>query len=802
MFTTKRRLLSSAAIALVSLASPAVAQVASGASAAGDATAPVSQAVPTSPNNTAETGEIIVTAQKRTERLNDVPMSIAAASSQQLQSRGVVNTDDLMKIVPGFSFQKSNYGLPVYYIRGVGFSDTTLGVSPAVTVYVDQVPLPFSPMARGAILDLERVEVLKGPQGTLFGQNSTGGAVNYIAAKPTKDLAAGMSLTVGRFDQVDAEAYVSGPITSTLSARLAIRHEYQGDWQRGYTNGDTIGSKDFTNGRLLLDWNPSTTAHFEFQANAWQDRSDTQQPQWISFTVNTPVAAGGRPISFPLDTFPAAPHNNRDAAWDPGKDFRRNDRFYQFSLRGDIDLSDAVKLTSITSYAHLDEELPQDFDATTYPADHTLILGTVKSFSQELRLSGDIGERVKWMAGGNYQHDKVDEFFTFDPVTNSASNIGPFTWNSYNIINNQNIKTAGGFGSVDYKLTDNLTIQGSGRYTKQWRDFEGCIRDDGNGQIATAFSFLSTLLSGRPQTILPGQCSTLSGATGAPVPIVRGKLDQHNFSWRGSVNWKPSRDTLLYVNVTKGYKAGSFPTLPAALDNQYTPVTQESVLAYEAGTKIDLFNRKLTIDAAGFYYDYLNKQLLGYRLVQPFGALPSLVSIPKSRVTGAELNVTVLPVRGFRLSLSGTYLDTKVRRDPINPIGAFGTPGSFVGQSFPYTPRWQGTADAEYRFDLSGQTRAFVGGSVTARSQTKGALFNGTGAAAILERQLIINGYALVDLRAGLEASDQSWRIELWGRNVTNQFYSVNSTHTADYTYRFTGMPATFGVTLKYNFHQ
>ncbi len=130
-------------------------------------------------------GEIVVTAQKRNERLSDVPMSITAASSEQLESRGIANTDDLAKLVPGFTFQKSNYGLPIYYIRGVGFSDTTLGVSPAVTVYVDQIPLPFSPMSRGAILDLERVEVLKGPQGTLFGQNSTGGAINYIAARPT-----------------------------------------------------------------------------------------------------------------------------------------------------------------------------------------------------------------------------------------------------------------------------------------------------------------------------------------------------------------------------------------------------------------------------------------------------------------------------------------------------------------------------------------------------------------------------------------------------------------------------------------
>lgn len=745
--------------------------------------------------------EIIVTAQKRSERLRDVPMSISAASSEQLQSRGIASTEDLQKLVPGFSFQKSNYGLPIFYIRGVGFSDTTLGVSPAVTVYLDQVPLPFSPMARGAVLDLERVEVLKGPQGTLFGQNSTGGAINYIAAKPTDKLAAGFTLTAGRFDQVDAEAYLSGPISDTLSARVAVRREYQGDWQRNYINGDTTGSKDFTNGRLILDWKPSNGARFEFQASGWKDRSDSQQPQFISYTVNKPASEGGRPPSFPTDSFPAAPHDSRAAAWDPGVDFRRDDRFYQFSLRGDIDLGPTTTLTSLTSYGDLRTDLPQDFDATIYPADRTRITGSIKSFSQELRVSGELGERIKWMVGGNYQHDKVKELFLFDPSTNSSSGIGgPLVWSSYQIRNDQDIETKSGFASLDYKLTDTLTAQASLRYTKQDRSFNGCTKDDGNGEIATAFSFLSSLLSGSAQSIAPGQCITLSAATGLPLPTVTGNLDEDNLSWRASLNWKPTPDTMLYANITKGYKAGSFPTLPAALDSQYTPIPQESVLAYEAGAKFGLLDRKILIDAAAFYYDYRQKQLLGYLNIPPFGPLPNLVSIPKSRIVGAEASVTLLPISGLRLSLGGTFLDTKVQSDPVNPTGAFGSSGSFVGESFPFTPRWQGTADAEYRFALSGGTDMFLGASATGRTKTQGTLFNGTGATAALEQQLVMKGYALLDLRAGLEAADGSWRLELWGRNVTNRFYSNNSVHSADYTFRFTGMPATYGVTLKYNF--
>src|SRR6266481_7504008 len=137
----------------------------------GYSTQALAQSVPSDKSQTAAVSleEIIVTAEKRSERLQDVPMSITAATGDQLKSLGVTSADDLAKVVPGFSAQKSAYGLPVYFIRGVGFFDTTLGVSPAVTVYTDQIPLPFAPMSRGAVLDLERVEVLKGPQGTLFG---------------------------------------------------------------------------------------------------------------------------------------------------------------------------------------------------------------------------------------------------------------------------------------------------------------------------------------------------------------------------------------------------------------------------------------------------------------------------------------------------------------------------------------------------------------------------------------------------------------------------------------------------------
>ena len=167
--------------------------------------------------------EVVVTAQKRADNINDVPLSIATASGADLLKRGIDDPTQLEALVPGFSYQKSSYGVPVFSLRGVGFYDTTQGVTPAVAVYVDEIPLPYSAMTRGAALDVERVEGIKGPQGTLFGQNSTGGAINYIAAKPTDTFEYGTYLDYGRFDATSAAGFVSGALSDTVRARAAVR---------------------------------------------------------------------------------------------------------------------------------------------------------------------------------------------------------------------------------------------------------------------------------------------------------------------------------------------------------------------------------------------------------------------------------------------------------------------------------------------------------------------------------------------------------------------------------------------------
>jgi outer membrane receptor protein involved in Fe transport len=184
-------------------------------------TAPADAAPPAA--EAAGVGDIVVTARKKQESSNAVGMSINAITGDTLAQQGIMNTADLVKAVPGFNYTRSTYGTPVFTLRGIGFNETTLAAAPPVSVYVDEVPLPYSIMTQGVALDVQRVEVLKGPQGTLFGQNSTGGAINYIAAKPTKTLEAGADASFGRFDSFNGSAFLSGPLTDNLRGRIAVR---------------------------------------------------------------------------------------------------------------------------------------------------------------------------------------------------------------------------------------------------------------------------------------------------------------------------------------------------------------------------------------------------------------------------------------------------------------------------------------------------------------------------------------------------------------------------------------------------
>ena len=824
----------SAAVTLSGLlfAFPATLLVAIGDATAADAesTAAVptqSAASPTStppPEATAGTlQEVIVTAQKRKQSINDVGMAITALGAEQLSAQGVNGIADLTKIEPSFVVSNSSYGSPVYSIRGVGYNEKSLAASPAVSVYVDEVPYAYPALTKAATLDLSRVEVLKGPQGTLFGQNATGGAINYIAAKPSDKAESGVELTYGRFGSVDVNGFMSGPLSDTVKARVAFDTTHGGAWQQSVTTGAMLGNADTAKGRILLDWDPISTLHFALNVNAWTDKSDSLAAQLQKAnpedTYVIPELVGNPAVQSQLINLVSrivnspVVQNDQAADWNTGTEPMLDERFYQTALRGEFSITPDMELTSITSYENYHQnDLVMNAGIALNNNDEQMV-GSINSFSQELRLSGRAFDNaLNWLGGLDYADDRVIEHnignlpestpaYAFTPL-----GLPPFS--SIGIFGSSDAKTKAAFGNVEYKVLPELSVHGGVRYTQSDINFNGCLYNT-DQNFADGLQIIQGAVKGAGNIIPtgPGQCETLDSKFN-PGMVVE-SLDQNNVSWRFGPDWHITPDQLLYASVSKGYKAGSFPVLPGTGAIQFAPATQESVLAYEAGYKGELLQHTLQLDVSYFHYDYRDKQLLG-RILDPagvFGVIDGLVNVPKSTEDGAELAATWQPVSGLSFKLSGTYLDARVTGlfttyDPYT-----GVLTNFNGYSLPNTPKWIGNLSTQYEWTLTSNLLASVGADYRYQTATESAFVSKADyapgaqyAPGYTPGSLAISPYGVVDLHAGFGASDNRWNVTFWGKNVTDKYYWTQAFHVYDTTVRYTGMPATYGVTFAYRF--
>jgi outer membrane receptor protein involved in Fe transport len=768
-----------------------------------------------------EIQEVVVTAQKRGENINSVGLAITAATGEQLVQQGVTVVSDLVKLEPSLQFSQTQNGTPVYSLRGIGYFEQSLSATPTVSIYQDEVPFAFPVMSGGVLLDLERVEILKGPQGTLYGQNATGGAVNFIAAKPTKDLHAGVDLSVARFNENHVSGFISGPLSPTLSARLSASNDGGGAWQLSRTRDGKLGDKDKQAVRLLLEWKPGNNFKANLNLNGWWDKSDTQAGQLVGFRFQAPANVGAAsfipaaPGTAEFASYPTAiqgllrepinPTNARQADWAPASRPRNDMRYLQASVRLDYELSDTTGLTSITNYADFKELNFVDVTGNGIAATHAaLIDGKVKSFSQELRLRGEFAGRGHWLIGANYARDKSNEVDTVDElgsVSYSTVGFGLAPFFGFGAINSVDAKTYSVFANADYKITDTLQLNTGIRYTKSEQSLDGCSTSKFDS-VNFLQAFVSSLFSGNPQApVTAGTCVTLGPPPTYSLGNTHNDLNESNVPWRVGINWTPIEQTLFYATVSKGFKAGSSPALGAAKFDQLTPVTQEALLAYEVGVKSLLVNRTLQLNAAVFHYDYTNKQQLGRDNIVPYGVVQKLINIPKSTLDGAEVSVVWRPVEGLTLDGAVTYLKSKVTSDFFNagpyPVGT--TTINFRGEPFPFTPEWSLRYSARYDWTLGNGIGVFVGADGSYQAKSTAAF--GFGQATVQGvAPLIVNGYGLLNLTAGVEAKDNRWRFEVFGKNVTNKYYWNSVNYIADSTFRFAAMPLTYGARFSYRY--
>jgi outer membrane receptor protein involved in Fe transport len=518
--------------------------------------------------------------------------------------------------------------------------------------------------------------------------------------------------------------------------------------------------------------------------------------------------------------------------------------------------------------------------------------GSIESVYQEIRLAGNFNGKGNWIFGVNYEHDdSYDSFlqsynastasptlFFFDnsAAANAAlanpggapavvaPGVTAFALGPTKPTDRQDTDTYAVYGDAQYPILDNLTFEAGIRFTQENKTGAVCGDDGGDGSWAIIAQALQAAQgSTNPVLSPPGTCASTGPASNnfnSPPNggLFVGYLDQNNVSWRTSLNWKVQPDTLLYVTVSKGWKGGSFPTVALSTFKQAHPVTQESLQAYEVGVKTTQFDHQVTANAAFFYYDYTNKQILGAISDVLFGALPSLVNVPQSHVIGFEASGSYIPewLKGFTLTPAVSYqyseVDTSSKNTCAPPpaqsipgvpglvncipghyygFDAFNQYADFTHENFPDAPRWQVSVDGEYDWKIFDDMTAFVGFNLSYTSDTSTFFVNRTPTPAFLSTsgtsvpnfvcfvnaagacvpepvgplptnhpndKLAIPGYTLLDLRAGVTRGD--WQFQIWGRNVANTYYWTAADHVNDVLLRYTGMPATYGFTLSYRY--
>jgi outer membrane receptor protein involved in Fe transport len=772
------------------------------------------------PPSTQELAEVIVTANKREQNLQDVGHAVTAIGGDVLAGQRITDVADLAKFVPGLQASPSLNNTPVYTLRGIGFYETSVAAYPDVSIYLDQAPLPLSVMSKLTIFDLQRVEVLKGPQGTLFGNNATGGAINFVAAKPTPAFDAGADVSFSRFHTLAVDGFVSGPITPALDARLAVKVVEGGDWQYSYARDDSLGSTREAAFRLTLAWQAAAGLVVLVNANGWQDRSDPPAPQLarrstpadLQAPLGTVGPTGAIGPNFPILFYPPAPHDDRAADWSADNRPYADDRLSQVSMSVAYRLAPGLSLTSISNVVRYRMQNATDGDGTALnDLDITSDHADATTFTQEMRVAGDSpGTPLRWVIGVNYERTHVDESASLiDPDAATGAQQG-FSADSYE--SDQHMSNSAAFANVDFDLSRRFTMNVGLRYTQADRSTSsGTYPTPGYIEPFPGSPGLLNLLNFvwadvytplfcpgvRFVPLVPGESVSINPRT-CETGRYRAVIDQSNVSWSAGTTFKATPDLMLYLDAAKGFKAGSFPEVSAATTSQYAAVTQESVLSYEAGIKSKLASGRITLNGDVFFYDYRDKQLRGKTVDPIFGLLDTLVNVPKSQLAGAEIDFHVLPLAGLELRLAATYLDSKVEQYD-GTIGitrqnglAFPVRASFRGVSLPFAPRFQASTAADYLFPLGALHLGFVGASIAAQSSSIGSLQLSSRDVA----DATIDPHGTLDLRAGIGSSDNRWKMTLWGTNVTDRYYWTNALRVYDTVVRYAGRPAEYGISL------
>jgi iron complex outermembrane receptor protein len=699
------------------------------------ATPPAATPAPAAAPSDTQVEEIVVTAQRTRQRLQDVPIAVSAVTAKDAEVRGLNSIDTLTAAIPGLDVHIQGTA-PAIFLRGVGTDQGAPNVEPSVALYIDGVYYPNAVSNVFTFNNIDRIEVLKGPQGTLFGRNATGGVIQILTKDPSQILGFHASLGYGNFDSFNGNFYVTGGLAKNISADLAVSYDNRAHGY-GYdvvTRQDVGKARDFS-ARSKILFTPDEHTEIRLEGDYSYTRNDLvyQTPQGL-------IAEDGQ------------------IGW-LGKYITRNNnpyfttsKQYGGSLKIDRDLGFG-RLVSISSYHKAEGLVVGDDDQTPLPLINYILNQPTSNYSQELQLLSPKQSKIQWAVGAFYFHDHAG----FLPGTLSGTAFAPLTFFSYT--GDQKVQSISVYGQATAPILPATNLTLGIRYTNDKAKFFGNLVSD----------------------------------PGVLIPTEHESFSSNKPTWRVALDHKFSPDILGYLSYNRGVKSGGY--------NLFVPATSfapEQLDAYEAGLKTELFDRKLRLNLASFYYNYKNIQVT----IDEEAAL-SVANAAAARIYGLDFDFQAKLFKNLSISGGGSYLNGKYKSYdnavyyppsvfdgvPAN-IAPLIAPGGKGATGFPtvYTPKWTGNVQADYLvptsigdFTLSGSLAYYDGANSTAYGEAR------------------LPRYTLVNSSLNWKIT-QNWGATLWVKNLTNAYYMNALIATGNGNQQLPALPRTFGGSVSVKF--
>ena len=722
----------------------------------------------------AQLEEITVTAQYRAENVQDVPIAITAMSGDMMAKADISDLTGIAERTPGLTYMEFSPGQTIPSLRGISSADDGAGLDNSAALFLDGVYIGRSAGINFDMYDLERVEVLRGPQGTLFGRNAIGGAISVVSAKPSQETRLKAGITAGNEGIFRAQALASGGLTDNLAGKLTVSHRQHDGFVDNVLLGTELQDEDSTSVRGQLLFSGDSSEWLLTVDSMEDDRADMGRTAIVNNAPLTNIAAANGVTGPRQNASPKDGYSSRDTSG--------------ISLQGDFDLGNGT-LTTITALRKAETDWSMASAGVSLgpvaPFDEVMddIVEEIDTFSQEIRWSSTVGDNINYTVGAFYFTEETDrtEIFrttvegSYDGFALVSLGDQATRGNDYTRTENETTSYAL-FGQADWTISEQLSLSIGARFTRDEKDY-----------VATAVNCAQVVdgtNDGTPFEDWAG-CGGV-GASGLNIVAESFRVTPsdswNDFSPKIALNYTPSEGTMIYGTISKGFKSGGFAGSQGVESAASNPVDPDEVINYEVGFKSDLSDT-LRVNASLFMMDYTDLQIVRFGPVpdSEFGTFQT-TNIGEADITGVETEFTWYASDNLRFSGFYAYLESEANDLSFNG-------NDYSGASLRSAPKNSYSLAANYTLPASYGTWEFSLDYNFTDEQTTDFADTRIG----IDDRALVNGYI------SLTSLDEAWDISLWGKNVTDEDYLTHMYVIGPGGIGVWGAPATFGVTVTWS---